>query len=69
MSWEVLERVGLPEFAEREVHPGIKVPVPTGDSVVKEPGDTITQAELDKFKQSPEDIKRLERDKAIRRKS
>lgn len=59
MAYEVLEVVALPLHEEREIHPGIKVDIPTGESIRKEPGETITKAELDKAKQSDDDIKSL----------
>lgn len=59
MSYVVKERVGLPVLVEREVHPGIKVKVPSGDSKIKEPGAKITQKELDDAGQTADDIKSL----------
>ena len=68
MSYEVLEVVGLPVLEDREVHPGITVKVPNGETVRKEPGDTISKAEFDEAGQTDEDIKRLVKDKAIKEK-
>jgi hypothetical protein len=59
MAWKVLERVGLPIHEEREVWPGIKAQVPTGESTYKEPGESITKAEFDKHQQSAEQIQSL----------
>lgn len=41
-----LTRIGLPVMEEREVWKDVHVPVATGASVVKEPGDTISKNEL-----------------------
>lgn len=69
MSWEVLEVVALPEMEEREIHPGIKVPIATGNSIRKERGETITKAEMDAAGQSEDDIKSLCSSGALREKS
>lgn len=65
MAFKVLEVVALPVMQEREVHPGIKAMVPVGESVRKEPGDTITKAEFKEHGQSDDDIKSLIKSKAI----
>lgn len=65
MAYTVLEVVGLPVHEDREVHPGVIVPVPTGKITRKEPGDTITKEEFKKHGQTDEDISRLVKDKAI----
>jgi hypothetical protein len=65
MTYIVKEVVGLPVLEDREVHPGIVVPVPTGESIRKEPGDKITKAELEKAGQTDDDISKLLKDKAI----
>jgi len=65
MAWKVLEVVGLPQHEEREVHPGITVPVPNGQITRKEPGESITKDEMQKHGQTDEDIARLVKSKAI----
>lgn len=66
MAYEVLEVVALPVQEEREVHPGIKAMVATGESLRKEPGDTITKQEMKDHGQSDDDVKSLIRAKAIK---
>lgn len=65
MSYKVLEVVALPVMEDREVHPGIVVKVPSGESIRKEPGDTITKKEMDDAGQTDDDIKSLIKSKAI----
>lgn len=74
MSYEVLERVGLPVREERVVHKmsdgqEIKDLVATGNTIDKFPGDTITEAEMKTAGQGPEDIKSLIESGAIKEKS
>lgn len=69
MTYEVLEVVALPVTEMREVYPGIKVPIATGDSIRKEPGSTITEKELEDAGQSDESIAALVKSKAIKEKS
>jgi urease beta subunit len=66
MAYEVLEVVNLPVHEEKEIHPGVKVNLPTGEGVRKEPGDKITKAEFLEHGQTDDDIKKLIKDKAIR---
>jgi urease beta subunit len=66
MAYEVIEVVALPVIEDREIHPGITVPVPSGDVVRKEPGDTITKKEMEAAGQTDEDIKKLIEDGAIK---
>jgi hypothetical protein len=73
LAWEVLERVGLPVREERVVYTlsdgtEIKDVVATGEVAMKEPGDTITKAEMDAAGQTDEHIKNLEKTKAIKEK-
>lgn len=65
MTWLVKEVVGLPIHEDREVHPGITVPVPVGEILRKNPGDKITKAEMDEHGQTEDDIKALIKDGAI----
>lgn len=69
MTWEAVEVVGLPVTEMREVYPGIKAPIATGETIRKEPGDPITQKEFDAAGQTPEQIKSLVTAKAIKEKS
>jgi hypothetical protein len=66
MSYEVLEVVALPEVEEREIQPGVKVPVATGVSTRKEPGDTITREEFEQAGQDASAIQSLIENGAIR---
>jgi hypothetical protein len=59
------ERIALPVMEDREIHPGITVPMATGDSVIKEPGDKITIKELQDAGQTPESIQALVQDGAM----
>jgi hypothetical protein len=59
LSYVAKEVIGLPVHEDREVHPGITVPVPIGETIRKEPGDKITRAELKAHGQSDEDIEKL----------
>ena len=65
MAYKVLEVVALPVHEEREVYPGIKAKVPTGESTRKEPGETITKDEFSKHQQTDDDIKSLIKSGAI----
>jgi hypothetical protein len=65
MAYKVLEVVGLPVLEDREVHPGITVPVPSGEINRKEPGDTISKKEFDEAGQSADDIAALIKSGAI----
>lgn len=65
MAYKALTRIGLPVMEDREVHKGVVVPVPTGDTVYKEPGDTITKKELTDAGQDDDDIASLLKDKAM----
>ena len=65
MAYKVLEVVGLPVMEDREIHPGTIVPVATGEVVRKEPGDTITNKEMEAAGQTDDDIKALIADGAI----
>lgn len=62
---KVLEVVALPVMEEREIYPNIKVPVATGDSIRKNPGDTITKQEFADAGQTDEDIAALVKSGAI----
>jgi hypothetical protein len=46
MAYKALTVVNLPVLEDREIYPGIVVPVPTGDGTRKEPGETITKQEM-----------------------
>ena len=65
MAYKVLEVIGLPVMEKREIHPGIEVDLPTGESIRKEPGDTITKQELEDAGQTEDDVKRLLKEKAM----
>lgn len=65
MSYNVLEVVALPVFEEREVHPGVKANVPTGEVTRKEVGSTITKDEMKRHGQTDDDVKALIKAKAI----
>jgi hypothetical protein len=65
MTWNVLARVGLPVHEDREVWPGVTVPVPTGESTYKDEGDTITAEEFEEHGQTPDDIDALVESGAI----
>jgi hypothetical protein len=68
MAYTVKEVVGLPVIEEREVAPGVMAPVPTGETVRKEPGDTITKQEMDDAGQTEEMIESLIESGAIEEK-
>lgn len=64
MSYEVLEPVGLPVMEERVVHTmsdgeEIKDMVATGETIRKNPGETISDEELQEAHQSEEQIQSL----------
>jgi hypothetical protein len=69
MSYEVLEVIALPIMEDREVHPGIVVPVAGGNSVRKEPGDTVTDQEFKAHGQTQKDIDSLIECAAIRKRT
>jgi hypothetical protein len=73
MSYEVLEVVALPVMEERVVYTmsdGTEVTdmVATGESIRKEPGDTLTVKELQQHGQTSEDISALVKAKALKEK-
>jgi hypothetical protein len=73
MSYEVLEVVALPVMEERVVYTmsdGTEVTdmVATGESIRKEPGDTLTVKELQQHGQTSEDISALVEAKALKEK-
>lgn len=59
MPHKALTVIALPEMVEREVHPGIVVDVPSGESKRFEPGETITKKDLADAGQSDEQIAEL----------
>jgi uncharacterized iron-regulated protein len=74
MSYEVVEVVGLPVVEEILVYvkrdgTEIKDEVATGETIRKEPGDTITLRELKKAGQTEDDIAALVESGAIKEKT
>lgn len=74
MAYEVIERVALPVMEERVVYTKsdgeeIKDTVATGETILKEPGDTITNKELTEAGQGEEAIASLIESGAIKEKS
>jgi hypothetical protein len=70
LSWEVLERVGLPVMEDREIYPGLpKVPFATGDTIYKDPGDSITKKEMEDARQDEDAIASLIKSGAIQEKT
>lgn len=59
MTWTVLEKIALPVHEERVVWEDIVRPVATGESIIKEPGDKITVAEMNTARQTENDIQSL----------
>lgn len=63
-KYEVVEVIGLPVMEERVVYTmtdGTEVTdmVATGETVRKEPGETVDQTELQEYGQTIEDIEKL----------
>jgi hypothetical protein len=64
MSYEVVDTIGLPVLEERVVHSmsdgkEIKDKMASGETIRKEPGETVTLAELKKAGQTQEQIASL----------
>jgi urease beta subunit len=68
-EYEVKEVVGLPVMEEREVWPGVRAQVAIGKSKRFEPGDTITEKDLQEAGQNAEQIQSLIDHAAIAEKS
>ena len=74
MSYEVVEAVGLPVMEERVVHTKtdgteVKDFQATGETIRKEPGDSITKKEMEDARQSDDDIASLIESGAIKEKN
>lgn len=60
MAHKALTVIGLPVCEEREVWKGIVAPVPTGETIRKEPGETITKQEFKDAGMTDEEIQAME---------